>query len=134
MSDTRNPPHMDMLRSPLGRARGLGSAHVGSTHWWMQRLTALALVPLSLWFVCAVIRLAGASRDDVAAWLSHPLPLVLMLALIVATFHHMQLGLQVVIEDYVQDHMTKLASVLAMKAVTVLLALACIVSVLRLGL
>jgi succinate dehydrogenase / fumarate reductase membrane anchor subunit len=91
-------------------------------------------VPLSLWFIVSVIRLLGGTRDDVAAWLSHPVPLVLMLALIVATFHHMQLGLQVVIEDYVHDHMQKLVSVLAMKGATILLALLCIISVLRLGL
>ena len=134
MSETRNPPRLDVLRSPLGRARGLGSARAGSGAWWAQRLTALALVPLSLWFIFTVIHLAGASRNDVAQWLSSPVPLVLMLALIVAMFHHMQLGLQVVIEDYVHDHMTRMASVLAMKAATILLALACIVAVLRLGL
>lgn len=134
MSDTRTPPRIDTLRSPLGRARGLGSARAGATHWWAQRLTSLALVPLTLWFICATVRLTGASRDDVAAWLSQPLVLVLMLALIVATFHHLQLGLQVVIQDYVHDGAQKLTGLLAMKAICTLLALACIVSVLRLGL
>jgi succinate dehydrogenase / fumarate reductase membrane anchor subunit len=134
MSDTRNQAHIDTLRSPLGRARGLGSARAGATHWWAQRLTSLALVPLTLWFICAAVRLTGASREDVAVWMSQPLVLVLMLALIVATFHHLQLGLQVVIEDYVHDGTQKLIALLVMKAVCVLLALACIVSVLRLGL
>jgi succinate dehydrogenase / fumarate reductase, membrane anchor subunit len=134
MADTRNAPHVDMLRSPLGRARGLGSARAGASHWWAQRLTAVALVPLTLWFICGVIRLKNAGQDDVVAWLSAPLPLVLMLALVAATFHHLQLGLQVVIEDYVHDHALRLASVLAMKAACVLLALACIVAVLKLGL
>jgi succinate dehydrogenase / fumarate reductase membrane anchor subunit len=134
MSDTRKPTQIDVLRSPLGRVRGLGSARAGSDVWWVQRLTAVALVPLSLWFIYTVIHLLGASRDDIANWLSRPVSLVLMLALIAATFHHMQLGLRVVIEDYVHHHMQKLAAVLVIKAVTILLALACIVSVLRLGL
>ncbi len=127
-------PQIDMLRSPLARARGLGSARTGSHHWWAQRLTALALVPLTLWFIFSVIRLAGASHQVVIDWLSSPFTLGLMLALIVATFHHLQLGLQVVIEDYVHDERLKIGAVLAVKALCVLLALVCIVSVLKIGL
>jgi succinate dehydrogenase / fumarate reductase, membrane anchor subunit len=127
-------PQIDMLRSPLGRARGLGSARAGSRHWWAQRLTALALVPLTLWFIFSVIHLAGASHQMVIDWLSTPLTLGLMLALIVATFHHLQLGVQVVIEDYVHDERIKIGAVLAVKALSVLLALVCIVSVLKIGL
>jgi succinate dehydrogenase / fumarate reductase membrane anchor subunit len=127
-------PHIDMLRSPLGRARGLGSARAGSHHWWAQRLTALALVPLTLWFIFSVIHLAGASHQVVIDWLSRPLTLGLMLALIIATFHHLQLGVQVVIEDYVNDERMKIGAVLAVKALCVLLALICIISVLKIGL
>lgn len=127
-------PHIDMLRSPLGRARGLGSARAGSHHWWAQRLTAIALVPLTLWFIFAVVHLSGASRQTVAEWLSAPLTMGLMLALIVTTFHHLQLGLQVVIEDYVHDERAKLAAVLLIKALSIMLALVCIVSVLKIGL
>jgi succinate dehydrogenase / fumarate reductase membrane anchor subunit len=127
-------PHIDMLRSPLGRARGLGSARAGSHHWWAQRLTALALIPLTLWFIFSVIHLAGASHQMVIDWLSAPLTLGLMLALILATFHHLQLGVQVVIEDYVHDERVKIGAVLAVKALCVLLALVCIVSVLKIGL
>ena len=127
-------PHIDMMRSPLGRARGLGSARAGSHHWWVQRLTAVALVPLTLWFIFAVIHLSGASHQTVIDWLSSPWTLAPMLALIVATFHHLQLGLQVVIEDYVHNEPVKIASVLAMKGACVLLALVCIVSVLKIGL
>jgi len=134
MSDSKNSPHVDILRSPLGRARGLGSARAGSAHWWVQRLTAVALVPLTLWFIFSVLRLAGASHGDVIEWLGHPVQVALMLCLIVATFHHLQLGLQTVIEDYVHEDGVKLASVLLMKAACVVLALASIVSVLRLGL
>ncbi|MGA3001983.1 MAG: succinate dehydrogenase, hydrophobic membrane anchor protein [Acetobacteraceae bacterium] len=127
MPDLSNPPHIDMLRSPLGRARGLGSARSGSKHWWGQRLTSIALVPLTLWFIWSMLRLTGASQADVADWLSSPVRMALMLALIFATFHHLQLGLQVVIEDYVPQEGIKLAAVLAVKALCILLALICTV-------
>jgi succinate dehydrogenase / fumarate reductase membrane anchor subunit len=127
-------PHIDLLRSPLGRARGLGSARAGSHHWWAQRLTAIALVPLTLWFIFSVIHLSGASHQAVIDWMSAPLTLVLMLVLIVATFHHLQLGLQVVIEDYVHNEAAKLTSVLLIKAACALLALVCIICVLKIGL
>ena len=127
-------PHIDILRSPLGRARGLGSARAGSHHWWAQRLTAIALVPLTLWFIFSVIHLSGATHQAVIEWLSSPLTLGLMLALIVATFHHLQLGVQVVIEDYVHAEGAKLTAVLVVKALCILLALVCIVSVLKIGL
>jgi succinate dehydrogenase / fumarate reductase, membrane anchor subunit len=127
-------PHIDIMRSPLGRARGLGSARAGATHWWVQRLTSLALVPLTLWFLCAMVRMLGATRDDVVSWMAGPLPIVLMLALVIATFHHLQAGLQVVIEDYVHQDWLRVGSILVMKAIALLLALACIVSTLRLGL
>lgn len=134
MAATPNKPHVDMMRSPLGQARGLGSAHQGSAQWWSQRLTSLALIPLTLWFIYSAVRLSGEPREAMIAWLSSPLSLVLMLALIIATFQHLQLGLQVVIEDYVHEEPIKVGSVLLMKALCVLLALVCIVSVLKIGL
>jgi succinate dehydrogenase / fumarate reductase, membrane anchor subunit len=134
MANTSKPPHIDIMRSPLGRARGLGSARAGATHWWMQRLTSLALVPLTLWFLCGMIRMLGATRDDVVSWMSGPLPIVLMIALVIATFHHLQAGLQVVVEDYVHDDRLRIGSILLVKGLSLLLALACIISVLRLGL
>ncbi len=134
MSGTSKTPRVGIMRSPLGRARGLGSAKAGAAHWWAQRLTALALLPLTLWFLCAAVRLIGATRDDVVSWMAGPLPLVLMIALVIATFHHLQLGLQVVIEDYVENHALRVGAVLLVKALALLLALACIVSALRLGL
>jgi succinate dehydrogenase / fumarate reductase membrane anchor subunit len=134
MSGTTKPPHLDIMRSPLGRARGLGSARAGSAHWWAQRVSALALIPLGLWFICSVIRLSGEPRDVMIAWISAPLPLVLMLVLIGTTFHHLNLGLQVVIEDYVPNEPVKIGLLLLLKAGCLLLALACIVSVLKIGL
>lgn len=122
-----------IMRSMLGRARGLGSARSGTAHWWAQRVTALALVPLSLWFVLSAMHLSGLSRAAVLAWASGPVTATLLLALVVATFHHMQLGLQVVIEDYVHDERTRLASLLATRAVVVLLELAAVIAVLKLA-
>ena len=81
-----------------------------------------------------LVRMTGATRDDVVLWMAGPLPIVLMIALVIATFHHMQAGLQVVIEDYVKSDVLRIGSILLVKALSVLLALACIISVLRLGL
>ena len=88
------------LRSPLGRVRGLGSAKEGVAHWWAQRLTGLALVPLALWFVISVISLAGADHARTVAWIASPVPAVLLVLLIAATFYHAVLGLQVVVGFY----------------------------------
>ncbi len=130
MSET---PHVDILRSPLGRVRGLGSAHAGSAHWWAQRLTATALVPLTLWFIYSVIRFSTASHQAVHDWLSAPGPMVMMLALVAITFHHLQLGLQVVIEDYVHEEPAKTACLVLSKTLCWLMAIVCVVSVLKIG-
>lgn len=103
------------LRSPLGRARGLGSAKDGTHHWWAQRVTAIAMIPLLLWFVASIVSLAGAPLPAVQAWIASPIWAVLLLSLIVAVFHHAQLGLQVVIEDYVHAEGVKLVLLLAVK-------------------
>lgn len=134
MAELRREPQINIMRSPLGRARGLGSARAGSGHWWAQRLTSIALVPLSLWFIVCAIGLENAAQADVANWLSHPLPMAAAIALVIATFYHLQLGLQVVIEDYVHQTWAHVASVLAVKGIAFIVAVACIVSILRLGL
>jgi succinate dehydrogenase / fumarate reductase, membrane anchor subunit len=134
MADTGRSIQVHIMRSQLGRARGLGSAKSGAAHWWAQRLTAAALVPLTLWFICAAVRLVGASRDDMLAWIANPIPIVLLIALVLATFYHLALGLQAVIEDYVQSEPVRLIALLATKGVIFLLALTCLVSVLKLGL
>jgi succinate dehydrogenase / fumarate reductase membrane anchor subunit len=133
MADVRRAPHIDIMRSPLGRARGLGSARAGSGHWWMQRLTSIALVPLTLWFLACAIGLEGATRADVADWLAHPLPMAASIALVIATFYHLVLGVQVVIEDYVHQDAVRIASLLVLKGVSILVAIACIVAILHLG-
>ena len=125
---------MVAMRSPLGRVRGLGSAKSGTGHWWAQRLTAIALVPLALWFVLALLAHLGAPHAAVAHWIGRPVNAVLLLALIVALFHHLQLGLQVVIEDYIHGEALRLAVLLAMRAAVALLFLAAFVAILRLTL
>jgi succinate dehydrogenase / fumarate reductase membrane anchor subunit len=119
------------MRTPIARVRGLGSAKNGTHHWWMQRLTAIALVPLTTWFVVSMIRLAGADHASAAAWLASPLTAVLMLLLIVATFHHLQLGLQVVIEDYVHGEAAKIGCIVGIKLASVALAVAAGFAVLK---
>ena len=122
------------LRSPLGRAIGLGSAKEGVEHWWMQRVTAVALVPLFLWFVTVVVELAGADRAALVAWLHNPMPAMLMILLLLATFYHLALGLQVVIEDYVHSEWLKLATVTAMRLLCVVFVVRGVLAVLKLAL
>ncbi len=122
------------LRSPLGRVRGLGSAKEGVEHFWQQRITALGLVPLTVWFVISVISLAGADYATWKTWIGHPGNTALMLILIGFVFHHGQLGLQVVIEDYVHGEGAKLAWLLTMKFATLILAVFAALSVLRVAL
>jgi len=132
--DKDSTPSIHIMRSELGRARGLGSAKAGLHHWWAQRLTAVALLPLSLYFVVSVMLLAGDTRAGVAAFLAAPWNTVIYLCLIVALFYHLALGLQVVIEDYVHSEAKRMGSILLAKAAIVVCALACIVSVLKLAL
>ena len=138
MSDTRNTsrdaPRIDIFRTPLGRARGLGTAHSGAASWWAHTLGSIALVPLTLWFVISMVGLVGASRDDVALWLGRPLPLALMLILIVITFQHMRHGIETVLEDYIQNSPLKMVAVMVIRAVTAVVGLLCVISVLRIGL
>jgi len=103
------------LRSPLSRVLGLGSAKEGVEHWWWQRLTAVALVPLGLWFAAALIGLAGADYTTVRAWMTGPFNMTLLIVFTGALLHHAQLGLQVVIEDYVHHEGWKLGLLLAVK-------------------
>jgi len=129
-----NDPRVHMMRSQLGRARGLGAAKTGVGHWWAQRVTAIFLLPLSLYFVASVLALAGADRARMAAYLAEPWNAVLFLLLIGALFYHLALGLQVVVEDYVHKESSKLATLLVLKGLIVFCALACAVSVWKLAL
>ena len=94
--------HRDM-RSPSARAIGLGSAKEGVREWWAERVSAAALVPLTLWFAAAIIAHSGSDHAAFIAWMKTPLAAILMILLLIALFHHTALGLQVVIEDYVHS-------------------------------
>lgn len=124
---------LGQMRSPLGRVLGLGSAKEGVEHWWRQRTTALLLVPLTLWFVIAVIGLVGADRAALVAWLHNPMAAVLLILLIVATFYHAALGLQVVIEDYIHGEAAKLVTLLVMRLLCLLFVLRGVLAVLKLA-
>ena len=127
-------PTIHIMRSNLGRARGLGSAKSGLQHWWAQRVTSLALLPLSLYFVLTALSLDHATRDQVAAFFAEPWNAVLYLCLIAALFYHLKLGVQVVLEDYVHSEGTRTASILLVNAAIYFCALACAVSILKLAL
>jgi succinate dehydrogenase / fumarate reductase membrane anchor subunit len=121
------------LRTPLARARGLGSAREGVHHWWAQRLTAIALIPLVVWFAISLVMMSGADYGAVRAWIGSPMVMVLLILTIAIGLHHGQLGLQVVIEDYVHGDGSKLALIVAVRFIAVLFGLAAIVAVLRIG-
>ena len=122
-----------MRQTQLGRVKGLGAARTGVHHWWAERVTSVALIPLTLWFVFSVLSLAGHPQAAIAHWISHPLVGVLLIALILASFHHTVLGLQVVMDDYIHEEGPRLIAILAMKAVIYLLGLAALLAVLKLA-
>ena len=124
---------VQVMRSPLGRARGTGASKTGLAHWQAERVTAIALVPLTIWFIYAMLHLLGAPQASVHRFVASPVNTVLLLALVVMTFQHMQLGLQVVMEDYIDSRSWLTASLLLNKAVAVILGLLCTISILRMA-
>jgi len=122
------------LRTPLSEAHGLGSAKEGVGHWWNQRLTAIALVPLTLWFGFSVALLGTADYYTVVDWVANPVNAVLLTLLLAVGFWHGALGIQVVIEDYVATEWKKITLLLLVQFAAVVLALAGIFSVLHIAL
>ena len=121
------------LRTPLSRARGLGSAKQGVHHWWAQRVTAVALIPLVTWFAISLIMMSGADYAVVRAWIGSPVVMVLLTLTIVIGLHHGQLGMQEVVEDYVHSEGLKLALIVLLRFIAVFFGLAAIVAILRIG-
>ena len=119
------------LVHPLAHVLGRGSAKSGVHHWWVQRLTAMALVPLTLWVVFAVVGTAGTGHAEVSAWLADPLNASLMVAWVVSMLYHAQLGLQVVIEDYVYTPWLEIACQIAVKFAAALGIIVSVLSILR---
>ena len=122
------------LRTPIARARGLGSAKDGTRHWWMQRITAIALIPLVVWLTGSLVAIGAADHAQTVSWIRSPAVSVALLLAIAAAFHHAQLGMQVIIEDYVEAEWKKLAAVIAVKLAAVALAATAAFSVLKIAL
>lgn len=127
------PQQARILQSKLGRVRGLGSTREGVHHWWAQRMSAVALLPLSLWFVYSVITLTGADYASFIAWASEFGNSVFLSLLVITMFHHAQLGLQVVIEDYVHAEIWKMALLLIVKYGAVLFGASAIFAILKIS-
>jgi succinate dehydrogenase / fumarate reductase membrane anchor subunit len=122
------------LKTPRARAEGLGSAKAGAAHFWHQRLTAVILLPLTIWFVYVIARFAGAELGDVRAFFANPLNASLMLIFVLAGLYHMTLGVQVIIEDYIHRESTKLALFVLNQFAGLALAVVCTIAILRLAL
>lgn len=125
---------MSDLKSPLAKARGLGSAHDGVHHWIHQRITALALIPLTIWFVYSIVALIGVPHHVFTQWLSQPINAILMILVVIAIFYHAALGCQVVAEDYIHCKASKLATLIGLKLFFLAAGIACVFSILKVAL
>jgi len=125
---------MKNLRTPLSQVKGLGSAKDGTDHFWMQRLTAIAMIPLVMWLAFAVARLPSMSKADIHVWLASPFSAIMMILFLIAGCWHAKLGLQMVIEDYVGNHGVRTGGIIAVNLISVLLAVIGVFSVLRIAL
>ena len=121
------------MRTALGRVRYLGSARSGTTQSWHMRLTSAALVPLTIAFVWLMLSLVGKNYNSVRSTLGNPFPAILMLLFLVAAIYHMQLGMQVIIEDYIHAEQAKTWSLIANKFFAICVGLACVYAVLRIS-
>jgi succinate dehydrogenase / fumarate reductase membrane anchor subunit len=122
------------IRTPFSRVQGLGAAHSGTEHFWRERASSVALIPLTAWFVYAAIHLIGLSYEDAFTFLHEPVNAIAMLLFVIASVIHMTLGLQVVIEDYVHTEGSKLLLFLANKAFGWIIGVASVFAILRIGL
>ena len=124
------------IETPLARVRHLGSAKEGVEHWWMQRLTAIILVPLSLWFVASIwwLVIGGADYAAFQSWVQGPVAAILLILFLGATFYHLKLGMQVVIEDYVHAEWLKMTMIITVTLGCLTLGLASIYSIIVIAL
>ena len=125
---------MSDLRTPLSRVKGLGSARHGVSHWWHQRMTSLLMLPLIIPLVIWVVSLPQLDHAGFIGWVGSPLISVCLVLLIGAMFYHAQLGLQVVIEDYVATHWLRTTSIVAVSFICLLFTVIGVISVLRIAL
>ena len=124
---------MSDLRTPLSQVKGLGSAKEGTTHFWRQRLTALVLIPMILWFGFSVAAMP-VDYATLVSTIQNPAVMVGLIILIIATFYHAQLGLQIVIEDYVSSHSKRIVSIILVNFLCLLLGVIGVVAVLKIAL
>ena len=132
MVDNRPDTRVSM-RTPLARAKGLGASGHGVEHWWLHRMTAVSNVPLIIAFVIIVVALTGRSHAQAVAFVAHPVVAILLVLCLISVTNHMRLGLQIVIEDYVHDKGLKIAAVMANTFFTVVIAVICLFSVLKIS-
>jgi len=121
------------MSTPLQRVRGLGASHSGTGHFWRQRVTAAALVPLSLWLLYAVIGLAGTTEVSALFFFAHPWNAILMAAFVIIALYHAALGLQVVIDDYIHTAGTKVFLFLLVRFAVIATGSTCIFALLRIA-
>lgn len=121
------------LRSPLGQVLGLGTAKDGTSHWWGQRVSGLALAVLGLWFAWALATMSGFGQAEAVSFIGQPVNALLLLLLSVTMAYHSYLGVQVVIEDYVHSHGLRIASLLLSRYAHIVLAVAAVFAILKLG-
>jgi len=122
------------MKTPLARARGLGSAKEGTEHWIAQRITAIAMIPLAIWLVYSIVDLKGASHAEFTSWLAEPFNAILMILFVIASMYHGVLGSQVVVEDYIHCEWFKTLKLIGNKLFFFSLAIACIFSILKIAL
>ena len=125
---------MSDFRTPLSRVKGLGSAKEGTSHFWFQRLTAVALIPLVLWLGFSIAALSGMDYLAVREWLSQPFNAIVMILFMIAGFYHARLGLQVIIEDYMGSHGPRTVAIIGVNFAAAALGVTCVFSVLRIAL
>ncbi len=121
------------IKTPLARARGLGSAHGAAEHWWQERLTSIAAVPLVLWLACSVVNMPGWDYETFTSWLAAPVNAILMILTILVIFYHAALGSQVVVEDYIHNEGFKLFKLVGIKLYFFAATVACVFSVLKIA-
>jgi succinate dehydrogenase / fumarate reductase, membrane anchor subunit len=122
------------LETPIHRVEGLGAAHSGTQHFWRERITAVALIPLSIWFGVSAISLIGADEIEVLTYLHHPWNAGLMGLFVVIAFMHQMIGIQSVVDDYVQQPGLKIVCLLLNRAFAWVVGLICIIALLQIAL
>jgi succinate dehydrogenase / fumarate reductase membrane anchor subunit len=122
---------MKSLRSPLGLVSGLGSAKGGAHHWWMQRLTSIALVPLTVWFTVSILSLPSLDHVTVVSWMAQSWTSLLLILLVLVATYHSQLGVRVVVEDYVHNSGMRTLTLVTLTFVHTLLAVAGVFAILK---